>query len=178
LRRLGVEDWWSFRGPELQRRLRELWQPATALIGVVAVLYLGAATAYLHGTMAVRQWQLDRLGSAVTPLLAAQRRVDELAAERAAMKRILDSRVAAWPTWEIATEVWVHGGSFTSIVFKDGEVVIEGRAPSAIKVLEGLDARKDVVDARFDSAVRQVDNAQQFVIRLRHVRRSEVGRRS
>jgi hypothetical protein len=176
LRRLSAEDWWSFRGPELQRTVGELWRPTTALIAGTALLYLGIATVYLHGTLVFRQWQLDRLGAEVTPLLAAQRRVDELAAERSSMKSILEARVAAWPTWEIATQVWTHEGSFSSIAFKDGEVVIEGRAPSAIKVLEGLDARKDVSTARFDSAVRQVDNAQQFVIRLRHAGRPEVGR--
>jgi hypothetical protein len=176
LRRLSFEDWWSFRGPEFQRVIGELWRPAAVLAAGVAIVYLGLASAYLHGTLAFRQWQLDRLGPEVTPLLAAQRRVDDLAAERASMKKVLDAKTAAWPMWEVATQVWASGGSFTAISVRDGEMVIEGRAPSAIKVLEGLDARKDVSNARFDSAVRQEDNAQQFVIRLRLVGRPKDGR--
>lgn len=176
LRRLRPDDWWSFRGPEFQRSLGELWRPILALTASLALVYLTAVSAYLVGALALREWQLEKLGPEVTPLLEAQRKVDLLAAERTSMKNVMDRRIAVWPMWGIATQVWAAGGSFTGVSFRDGEVVIDGRAPSAIKVLETLSARKDVVSAKFDSAVRQAADQQQFVIRLRLARSRDDGR--
>jgi len=176
--RLRPEDWWSFVGPEARSIVSELWRPVSAVVVASMFLYLLAVSAYLSGALAVREWQLERLGPAVTPLLEAQRRVDALATERAEMKKILDARAPVWPMWEIATQVWLGGGPFTRLSFKEGEVIIDGRAPSAVKVLEGLAARKDVSAARFDSAVRQAGDQQQFVIRLRLDGRSDSGRGS
>jgi hypothetical protein len=178
LRRLSLEDWWSFIGPEFRGIAKELWRPAAAGVAAVGLLYLLSASAYLSGALAFRQWQLDRLGPTVTPLLEAQRRVDALVAERASMRKVFDARVPAWPVWDVATEVWASGGSFTRLAFKDGELVIDGRAPSAVKVLEGLSARKDVSAARFESAVRQAGDQEQFVIRLRLNGRASGGRGS
>lgn len=175
LRRLSAEDWWSFRGPEFQRLVGELWQPAAGLVASLVVLHLLVSSAYLSGALALREWQLERLGSEVTPLLEAQRKVDALAAERAAIKKVLDAKTAAWPMWEVAAQVWASGGSLTGLSFRDGEVVINGVAPSAIKVLEDLTARKDVSGARFDSAVRQAQDQQEFVIRLRLIGRARSG---
>jgi hypothetical protein len=90
-----------------------------------------------------------------------------LVTERAAMKRVLDSKIAAWPMWEVAAQVWADGGSITSLAFREGEIVVNGRAGSAIKVLEGLSRRKEVASARFDAAVRQSQGLEEFVIRLR-----------
>lgn len=165
--RLRPEDWWDFRGPEFQRAAGELWRPATAFVAGFGFLYLVMVSAYLSGALALRQYQIERLGPEVTPLLQAQRQIDSLAAERAAMKRIVDSRVAAWPMWEIAADVWADGGSLTSMSFNGGDVILNGVAPSAIKVLERLAARKGVVWARFDAGVRQSNEGQQYVIRVR-----------
>lgn len=176
MRRLRPDDWWSFRGPEFQRSLSELWRPILAVTACLVLVYLTAVSTYLAGAFALREWQLEELGPEVTPLLEAQRKVDLLAAERASMKSVMDRRIAVWPMWEIATQVWAAGGSFTGVSFRDGEVVIDGRAPSAIKVLESLSARKDVVSAKFDSAVRQAADQQQFVIRLRLARSPDNGR--
>ena len=176
LRRLRPEDWWSFVGPEARGVLSELWRPLAASVSAAVVCYLLAVSAYLSGALAFREWQLERLGPTVTPLLEAQRQVDALAAERAEMQKILEARTPVWPMWEIATQIWIGGGSFTRLYFKEGEVIIDGRSPSAVKVLETLAARKDISAARFDSAVRQVGDQQQFVIRMRLEGRSSSGR--
>ena len=169
LSKLRAEDWISFRGPEIDAAIGELWRPVAALIAGSTLLYLVLISAYLSGSFALRQFQIERLGGEVTPLLEAQRKIDALAAERAAMKQVVDSKLAAWPMWEVATEVWAGGGAITSLAFRSGDVLINGTAPSAIKILERIAARKDVAWARFDSGTRQSAGDERFVIRMRFV---------
>jgi len=166
---LRLADWISFRGPEFDSAIDELWRPVTALIAGSSLIYLVLISAYLSGGFALRQFQIERLGPEVTPLLEAQRKIDSLVAERAAMKRVVDSKLAAWPMWEVATEVWAGGGVITGLSFRSGEVLISGAAPSAIKILERIAARKDVAWARFDSGTRQSAGDERFVIRMRFV---------
>lgn len=167
LLRLRIEDWWSFRGIEWRVAVRESWRPVVALMATATVLYLGAVSAYFAGTMAWREFQLERLGAEVTPLLQAQREIDLLVAERGSMQSVFQTRVPAWPMWEVASTVWSAGGAITSLSFDDGAVIVNGSAPSAVKVLEAVASSKGISAAKFESGVRQSSNLQLFVIRAK-----------
>lgn len=169
--RIKLEDWWNFRGPDFHRLFRDLWRPVIAITSVIFLAYLSLASAYLSAGVAVRQLQIDRLGSEVAPLLEAQRRIDFLSSERATMRQVVESRTEVWPMWEIAAEVWAAGGAINSLTFRSGDVVITGTAPSAIKILERVAAKKTVAWAKFDSGVRQAAQEQVFSIRFRFVAR-------
>ena len=165
--KLRLEDWLSFVGPELKSALHDLWKPTSVSIMGVVLLYLAVVSIYLSSGLALRQYQIERLGAEVAPLLEAQRKIDSLVGERKTIQRIVESKIAAWPMWEVAADIWSGGGSITNLSFKGGDVIISGTAPSAIKTLERLSARKDVAWARFDAGVRQSGEGELFVIRFR-----------
>ena len=165
LHRLGLNDWWSFRGVEWQDALRESWRPVLALMASATVVYLSAVSGYFAATTAWREYQLERLGSEVSPLLQSQRDIDVLVAERDSMQAVFTARTPAWPMWEIASTVWSAGGAITSLSFDDGAVIVNGSAPSAIKVLEAVASSKGISGAKFESGVRQSADLQLFVIR-------------
>lgn len=169
LTKLQPSDWVTFRSPELDAAVSELWAPMTTAIAALSLVYLLVISAYLSGGIALRKYQIERLGPEVTPLLDAQRKIDSLVVERTAMNRVVDSKLAAWPMWEVAAEVWAGGGAITNLSFRSGDVLIYGTAPSAIKILERVAARKDVAWARFDDGTRQAAGDERFVIRLRFV---------
>ena len=165
--RLTLDDWWRFKSPEGKRVASGLWQPVAALSAFVVLVYLGLISVYLFSAQALRERELAGLGPEVTPLLEAQRQIDVLVAERTAMQQVFESRVPAWPMWEVAATAWSSGAAITTLSFKDGEITINGSAGSAIDVLQALAKSKGVSEARFESGVRQSANEQLFVIRVK-----------
>jgi hypothetical protein len=165
--RLTPSDWWRFKSPEWKRLAAELWQPISALTVVSVLVYLCIVSAYLFSAQILREHELAKLGPEVSPLLEAQRQIDVLVTERASMQRVFESKVAAWPMWEVAATAWRSGAAITTLSFKDGEVTINGSAASAIDLLQALAKSEGVSEAKFESGVRQSANEQLFVIRVK-----------
>lgn len=161
---LGIVDWWSFRSPVAVDTLVRFLKPAAAFSAAVLVVYLTAVSAFLWGMESYRARQLERLGPEVTTLLAKQRALDLMAAERAGIADLLDASAPAWPLWEVASAVWRARGIIHSLILIDDRVTIRCTAPDATDVLAALRALKGLSEVEFESAVRQGLAGQDFSV--------------
>jgi len=160
----SVLDWWGFRSPIAADYLGGFIKPASVFAAGAIALYLAAVSTFLWGMESYRSRQLEQLGPEVTTLLAKQRALDLMSAERAGVAELLDSTGSAWPLWEVASTVWRARGIIHSFMLVDDRVTIRCTAPEATEVMTALRALKGVRDVEFESAVRQGMGGQDFSV--------------
>lgn len=161
---LGIVDWWGFRSPVAVDALFRFLKPASVFSAAVFIVYMIAASTFLWGMESYRSRQLERLGPEVTTLLAKQRALDLMAAERSGIAGLLDSTGPAWTLWEVASAVWRARGIIHSLTLIDNRVTLRCTAPDATDVLVALRALKGLTDVEFESAVRQGLGGQDFSV--------------
>lgn len=166
LKALKSTAWPDFLSPNLRTRLAERWQPAFGLFAALVATYLLAATAYLYGMTAWRDYQLGQLGGEVRTLAETQRRIDRAAAKHKAVALVFNGRQDTYRLWEIAGLIWNEGGSFTIINLVGSKITIRGSIADATKLLKGLSKLPMIATAKFVAPVRQEAVGQEFVIEV------------
>ena len=164
---LGWRRLACFVGPEIGDYLRQAANPAGLLVTLLVAVYLVVTSVYLWSAERWRMRELEQLGPQVTSLLATQRKVDRLVAEREGLDSIIRQRRPVWPVWEVMAEGWRQGAGFTNFSLSEGDLTLRGQAPEATKVLQGISELASVDEARFQSAVRRTGVQEEFIIRLK-----------
>jgi hypothetical protein len=176
MRALPPSAWLRLRSPSRQRKPKIEWRAVATLAGVGLAAYLALASGYLLWSREAREAELDALGAEVETLLAAQRQVERLVAQRAGLGKVWDDRADSYQIWQIAGLAWGKGAQLTAIELKDGDLTLRGRAPVATDVLAVLDAGVGAAGAKFSAPVRGGrDGLEEFVISLKLVRQEGGG---
>ena len=169
LRALKPADWLCFLSTAAITAAARVVKPALLASTILLVTYMVLVSTYLSSMESWRARQLDDLGPEVTTLLAKQRAVDVLMAERNALVEVVRNAPPAWPIWEPVAAVWKAGGAIYSVNLSDRLITIRCSAAVATDVLKALQALKQFKNVQFDSAVRQGGVGQEFVVTLERV---------
>jgi hypothetical protein len=167
LRSLSVSEFLEFVSRDLLSSALQLLRPLSLGAAVFVLGYLVLSSAYLLGFNQLRSWQLTQVEAEVAPLFVSERKLDALTRQSAAVAALLDARFESWPMWEIIPRIWEKNGFVTGIVLDDDELLLRGRAPSAVEILEAIAKSPGVSAARFESGVRQNQGQEEFSIVLR-----------
>jgi hypothetical protein len=166
LRTLPSGAWLRFLRLTLRPEWPIAWRPLLLAGGVAVLGYFLLVSAYLQGTLQLRERQLDALGPEISTLLKTQTEVEKLTAERQAVAKLLAGREPTQEIWRLAGVAWGKGAQIAQVRFTDGKVAIQGNAATATDVLAALAAQPGVKDARFTAPVRREGAREEFVISL------------
>lgn len=175
MRALPLPAWLRLRRPSAERRLPIAWRPLAITLAAGMLAYLALASGYLWWARESREAKLEKLGSEVESLLAAQRQVDVLASQRQGLAALLGNKVDTYRIWQVASVVWASGATLNSIELKDRELTLRGSAPVATEVLAAVDRTPGVEGASFSAPVRGKGGTEDFVISLTLVREAQGG---
>jgi len=176
MRALPPSAWLRLRRPSRVRQSQVEWRSVAMVAGAGLAAYLALASGYLLWTRDAREQELEALGAEVETLLAAQRQVDRLAAQRAGLGQVWRDRADTYQMWRIAGLAWGKGAQLTAIELKDFELTLRGKASVATDVLAALDQAPGVKEAKFSAPVRSGrDGLEEFVISLTLVREAQGG---
>lgn len=162
VRRLSWADWPRLIRKDALEPVSQSLRPVSIGVSAIIIGYLLLTSAYLLGMNALRDWQLARLGAEVQPLFQAEQTIERLGQESRALTELLNARQSSWSMWEIIPTVWQNeSGLITGASYQNRSLKVQGRAKSAVTVLEEIAASPLVVSADFQSGVRQRNEREQ-----------------